>query len=258
MRFMLLLKGDPPTDPQGNATPPEKLIDAMQRYLEELAKAGVLLAAEGLQPSATGARVVYAKGERRVIDGPFTEAKELIAGFYLIQVKSKEEAIEWARRCPVDYAVQGERLAHDHRETPGDRPDPPQRAARTQAGRARPRAGDRRSGERVGLRRRTHRPHRRRPAAPGLRVMPSRAVRRGPGRADPSPARRPDHRRDREGLPRLGVDRGATDRARQTDARRSRRTVRGPRRRRARRAPVLRARGALPRAQRGVAGGASG
>ncbi len=111
MRFMLLLKGDPPTDPQGNATPPEKLIDAMQRYLEELAKAGVLLAAEGLQPSATGARVVYAKGERRVIDGPFTEAKELIAGFYLIQVKSKEEAIEWARRCPVDYAVQGDQEA---------------------------------------------------------------------------------------------------------------------------------------------------
>src|SRR6266511_3045993 len=93
MRFMLLLKGDPPTDPQGNATPPEKLIDAMQRYLEELAKAGVLLAAEGLQPSATGARVVYAKGERRVIDGPFTEA------------------MEWARRCPVDYAVQGDQEA---------------------------------------------------------------------------------------------------------------------------------------------------
>src|SRR6266498_343008 len=63
------------------------------------------------QRHATGARVVYAKGERRVIDGPFTEAKELIAGFYLIQVKSKEEAIEWARRCPVDYAVQGDQEA---------------------------------------------------------------------------------------------------------------------------------------------------
>jgi hypothetical protein len=104
MRFMLLLKGDPPVDQQGHAQPPTELIEGMLRYNEELTKAGVLLAAEGLHPSSVGARVVYSDGRRRVVDGPFTEAKELIAGFYLIQVKSKEEAIEWAKRCPVELA----------------------------------------------------------------------------------------------------------------------------------------------------------
>jgi hypothetical protein len=77
----------------------------MIKYNEELAKAGVLLAAEGLLDSSTGTRVIYSAGRRRVVDGPFTEAKELVAGFYLIQVKSKEEAVEWAKRCPVEYAV---------------------------------------------------------------------------------------------------------------------------------------------------------
>jgi hypothetical protein len=112
MRFMLLLKGDPDvTDPTGAASPPEELIGAMLRYNEELVKAGVLLAGEGLHPSATGSRVVYSAGKRTVIDGPFTEAKELVAGFYLIDVKSKEEAIEWAKRCPVEYAAQGDQEA---------------------------------------------------------------------------------------------------------------------------------------------------
>jgi hypothetical protein len=101
MRFMILLKGDPAP---GQMPDPE-LINAMIKYNEELARAGVLLAAEGLLDSSTGTRVIYSAGQRRVVDGPFTEAKELVAGFYLIQVKSKEEAVEWARRCPVEYAV---------------------------------------------------------------------------------------------------------------------------------------------------------
>jgi len=101
MRFMLLLKGDPPE----GATPDERLIGAMLKFNEELVKAGVLLAAEGLHSSGAGARVRYLDGERTVIDGPFTESKELVAGYYLIQVKSKEEAIEWALRCPVEYAA---------------------------------------------------------------------------------------------------------------------------------------------------------
>ena len=106
MRFMLMLKGDPPPVEDGGVSqPPEELIGAMLKYNEELAKAGVLLAAEGLYPSSAGAQVIYKDGKRTVVDGPFAEAKELIAGFYIIQVRSKEEAIEWASRCPVDVAV---------------------------------------------------------------------------------------------------------------------------------------------------------
>ena len=111
MKFMLLLKGDAPADPTGNAQPPQELIGAMLKYDEEMHRAGVLLAAEGLLPSVAGSRVVYSSGKRTVIDGPFTEAKELIAGFYLIQVRSREEAIEWARRCPMELAVQGDEVA---------------------------------------------------------------------------------------------------------------------------------------------------
>jgi hypothetical protein len=107
MRFMLLLKGDPPP----GATPSAELIGAMVRFNDELAQAGVLLAAEGLHDSSRGARVVYAAGERSVVDGPFAESKELIAGFYLIDVRSKQEAIEWAKRCPVEYAVSGDQEA---------------------------------------------------------------------------------------------------------------------------------------------------
>jgi hypothetical protein len=103
VRYMLLLKGDP----QPGENPSEELIGAMLRYNEELVKAGVLLAGEGLHDSSKGARVVYSGGERTVIDGPFAESKELVAGFLLIQVSSKEEAIEWAKRCPVDVAVRG-------------------------------------------------------------------------------------------------------------------------------------------------------
>jgi hypothetical protein len=109
MHFMLLLKGDPPVGQPGEGgdfVPPTELIEAMRRYDEELTGAGVLLASEGLFPSGMGgARVVYRNGAKTVVDGPFAEAKELVAGYYLIDVKSREEAIEWAKRCPVEYAV---------------------------------------------------------------------------------------------------------------------------------------------------------
>jgi hypothetical protein len=80
--------------------PDEKLLAEMGKYNEALVKAGVLLAGEGLHPSSKGARVKFSGGKRTVIDGPFSEAKELVAGFWLIQVKSREEAIEWVKRCP--------------------------------------------------------------------------------------------------------------------------------------------------------------
>lgn len=98
MRFMILVKAN--KDSEAGVPPSNELLTEMGKYNEELVKAGVLLAAEGLQPSAKGARVKFAGGKRTVIDGPFTETKELIAGFWLIQVKSKEEAIEWVKRCP--------------------------------------------------------------------------------------------------------------------------------------------------------------
>lgn len=98
MRFMILLKADKSTE--AGVLPDETLLAEMGKYNEELVNAGVLLAAEGLQPSSKGARVKFSGGERTVTDGPFSEASELIAGFWMIQVKSKEEAIEWVKRCP--------------------------------------------------------------------------------------------------------------------------------------------------------------
>ncbi len=98
MRFMILVKAN--KDSEAGVLPSEELLTEMGKYNEELAKAGVLLAAEGLHPSSKGARVKFSGGKRTVIDGPFTEAKELIAGFWLWQVKSKEEAIEWVKRSP--------------------------------------------------------------------------------------------------------------------------------------------------------------
>ena len=95
---MILLKADQNTE--AGVLPGEEMLAAMTKYNEELARAGVLLAGEGLQPSSKGARVKFSGDKRTVTDGPFTEAKELIAGFWLIQVKSKEEAIEWVKRCP--------------------------------------------------------------------------------------------------------------------------------------------------------------
>ena len=100
MRFMMLLKADKNTE--AGVMPSEDVLIAMGKYNEELIKAGVLLAGEGLQPSSKGARVRFANGKTTVVDGPFTETKELIADYWMIQVKSKEEAIEWARRVPFD------------------------------------------------------------------------------------------------------------------------------------------------------------
>jgi len=98
MRFMILVKADKASE--AGVLPDEKLLAAMGKFNEELVKAGVMLAGEGLQPSSKGARVKFSGEKRTVIDGPFAETKELIAGFWLWQVKSKEEAIEWVKRCP--------------------------------------------------------------------------------------------------------------------------------------------------------------
>jgi len=98
MRFMIIVKAN--KDSEAGAMPEEKLIAAMAAYHEELAKAGALLDATGLQPSSKGFRVRYAGQKRTVVDGPFAETKELIAGYSVIQVKSKQEAIEWAKRFP--------------------------------------------------------------------------------------------------------------------------------------------------------------
>jgi hypothetical protein len=98
MKFMILIKADKNTE--AGVLPDEKMLTEMGRFNEELLKAGVLLGGEGLQPSSKGARVKVSGQNRTVIDGPFTETKELVAGFWLWQVKSKEEAIEWVKRCP--------------------------------------------------------------------------------------------------------------------------------------------------------------
>src|SRR3989454_3754547 len=106
MRFMILVKAT--KNSEAGVLPDEKLLTAMGKYNEELAKAGVLLAAEGLQPSSKGARVNFSGDKRTVIDGPFAETKELIAGFWLWRVKSKAEAIEWVKRCPNPFPFKGE------------------------------------------------------------------------------------------------------------------------------------------------------
>jgi hypothetical protein len=98
MRFMILVKAT--KDSEAGVMPSEHLLTEMGKFNEELVKAGVMLAGEGLHPSSNGARVKFSGGRRTVIDGPFAETKELIAGYWLWQVKSKEEAIEWVRRCP--------------------------------------------------------------------------------------------------------------------------------------------------------------
>jgi hypothetical protein len=103
MRFMIIVRADKNTE--AGVMPSEKLLTDMGKYNEELVKAGVLLGMEGLQPSSKGARVRFSGAKRTVIDGPFTETKELIAGYWLWQVKSKEEAIEWLKRAPFEDAV---------------------------------------------------------------------------------------------------------------------------------------------------------
>jgi len=98
MRFMVIVKAT--SDSEAGVLPDEKLLADMGKYNEELVKAGVMLAGEGLHPSSKGARVRFSGDKRTVIDGPFSETKELVAGFWIFQVSSKEEAIEWVKRAP--------------------------------------------------------------------------------------------------------------------------------------------------------------
>jgi hypothetical protein len=98
MRFMVIVKAS--KDSEAGKMPSQELLAAMGKYNEELVKAGIMLSGEGLHPSSKGARVRFSGNKRTVTDGPFAETKELIAGFWMWQVKSKEEAIEWVKRCP--------------------------------------------------------------------------------------------------------------------------------------------------------------
>ena len=107
MRFMVIVKATAESDKEG-ALPDPQLMADMGKFNEELMKAGILLAADGLHPSSKGARVKFSGKSRTVVDGPFTEAKELVAGFWLWQVKSLEEAIEWVKRCPNPHAGDSE------------------------------------------------------------------------------------------------------------------------------------------------------
>ena len=106
MRVMVMVKANPETE--AGVMPSEELLTAMGKYNEERVKAGVMLAGEGLQPSSKGARIKFSGNKRTVVDGPFAEAKELIAGYWLWQVKSLDEAIEWAKRCPNPTGADGE------------------------------------------------------------------------------------------------------------------------------------------------------
>jgi hypothetical protein len=105
MRFMIIVKAT--KDSEAGTMPSEKLLNDMGKFNEELAKAGIMLAGDGLQPSSKGARVLFSGDKRTVIDGPFAETKELIAGFWLWEVKSKAEAIEWVKRCPNPMPGEG-------------------------------------------------------------------------------------------------------------------------------------------------------
>jgi hypothetical protein len=101
MRFMVIIKAN--KDSEAGAQLKWELIEPMIKFNEEMVKAGVMLAAEGLQPSSRGARIRFDHGKRTVTDGPFAETKELVGGFWILQVKSKEEAIEWMKRCPAPF-----------------------------------------------------------------------------------------------------------------------------------------------------------
>jgi hypothetical protein len=107
MRFMIIIKATPESDKEGPVSNPE-FLNEMGKFNEELIKAGIVLAMDGLHPSSKGARVKFSGKSRTVIDGPFTETKELIAGFWIWQVKSLEEAIEWVKRCPNPDDVDAE------------------------------------------------------------------------------------------------------------------------------------------------------
>jgi hypothetical protein len=106
MRFMVIIKAS--KDSEAGNMPSEEMLGAMAKFNEELIKAGVMLDGNGLHPSAKGARIRYSGKTRTVIDGPFAETKELVAGYWIIQVKSKEEALEWMKRCPNPHEEDGE------------------------------------------------------------------------------------------------------------------------------------------------------
>lgn len=108
MRVMVIVKANEQSE--AGEMPSEKLLTEMGKYNEELVNAGIMLAGEGLHPSSTGKRIVFSGGKTTVVDGPFTEAKELIAGFWLWQVDSMEQAVEWARRCPAPDGGPGGQL----------------------------------------------------------------------------------------------------------------------------------------------------
>jgi hypothetical protein len=121
MRFMMLMipKGYEKAEP--GTMPDAKAVEAMMKYNESLQKAGVLLALDGLQPPSMGARVTFSGGKPKVTDGPFAEAKEVLGGYWMIQVKSKEEAIEWAKRCPGrDNETIEVRQVHEMSDFPAD------------------------------------------------------------------------------------------------------------------------------------------
>jgi len=102
MRFMVLVKATP--ESEAGVLPTTEMLTEMGRFNEELVKAGIMLAGEGLQPSSKGARIRYSGGKPSVTDGPFTEAKELVAGFWLLQAKSKDDVVEWLKRAPFEDA----------------------------------------------------------------------------------------------------------------------------------------------------------
>jgi len=131
MRFMMLVKAN--KDSEAGVLPAREIIEAMGKYNQELIDAGALLAGEGLQPSSKGARIRFSAGSPTVIDGPFPETKELLAGFWIIEVKSKEEAIEWAKRIPFAKGEEVElRQVFETSDFPADIL-PPEEAAREQA-----------------------------------------------------------------------------------------------------------------------------
>ena len=101
MRFMMIVKAS--EDSEAGKMPSEELLTAMGKYNEELMKAGVLVDLSGLQPTSKGARIKFSKGKKTIIDGPFAETKELIGGYWIINVKSREEALEWAKRAPAPF-----------------------------------------------------------------------------------------------------------------------------------------------------------
>lgn len=132
---MIVGKASPETE--AGVLPSQELVDNMHAYNEALVKAGVLLAAEGLYPSSQGVQIAYSGGRATVIDGPFAEAKELIAGFWLIQVKSREEAVEWALRVPVPQGQDGIGLdvwrVFDASDVPDESALPPEEVERERA-----------------------------------------------------------------------------------------------------------------------------